>query len=327
MRADRLLSMMLFLSARNHMTAQELATRLEVSERTIYRDINALNAAGVPIYTQPGTHGGVFLDENYRISLTGLSPTQIHALFMSRAAGPLSDLGLADAIEQTLLKLFAALPSRQRNDVEQLQQRFYVDPTNWFQNDELSPFFAILQQAVWEDLLLDMIYQTVEHGEIERTLEAYALVAKSNVWYLIGKKSGGTMRNYRIDRLSQVQLKDTHFERDHAFDLISYWEEARISFEQHMLASFPPYPVTLRVHTDVLWVFPAYMEGRYKQIDGPDSTGWETLRVTYDSLGEAHMHVLGLGTAAEVIEPQELHRRVVETAQAIVARESSKSDQ
>ena len=327
MRADRLLSMMLFLSARNHMTAQELATRLEVSERTIYRDINALSAAGVPIYTQPGTHGGVFLDENYRISLTGLSPTQIHALFMSRAAGPLSDLGLADAIEETLLKLFAALPSRQRNDVAQLQQRFYVDPTNWFQNDELSPFFAILQKAVWEDCLIHIIYQTVEHGEIERTLEAYALVAKSNVWYLVGKKPGGTMRNYRIDRLSQVQLKDTHFERDHDFDLISHWEEARVSFEQHMRASFPPYLATLRVHTDVLWVFPAYKEGCYEQMEASNTTGWSTLRVTYDSLGEAHMHVLGLGTAVEVIEPHELHAQVLETAQAIVAREVTTSDQ
>ncbi|MEM8532241.1 MAG: YafY family protein [Chloroflexota bacterium] len=326
MRADRLLSMMLFLSARNHMTARELATRLEVSERTIYRDINALSAAGVPIYTQPGTYGGVFLDENYRISLTGLSPTQIHALFMSRATGPLNDLGLADAIEQTLLKLFTALPSRQRNDVAQLQQRFYVDPTNWFQNDELSPFFAVLQQAVWEDRLLHMIYQTVEQGEIERTLESYALVAKGNVWYLVGKKPGGTMRNYRIDRLSQVQLKDTHFERDHDFDLVSYWEETRMSFEQHMRASFPPYLATLRIHTDVLWVFPAYKEGCYEQIESLNTTDWVTLRVTYDSLSEAHMHVLGLGTAVEVIEPQELHRYVLATAQAIVARENNISD-
>lgn len=326
MRADRLLSMMLFLSAHNHMTAQELATRLEVSERTIYRDINALSAAGVPIYTQPGTHGGVFLDENYRISLTGLSPAQIHALFMSRAAGPLSDLGLANAIEETLLKLFAALPSRQRNDVEQLRQRFYVDPTNWFQNNERPPFFEDLQQAVWEDRQIHLIYQTVEHGLVERTLAAYALVAKGNVWYLIGKEPGGTMRTYRLDRLSQVQLQETYFERDGDFDLIAYSEDARRSFEQHMLASFPPYPATLRVHIDVLWVFPAHMEGRYEHMSEPDSTGWVILRVTYNSPGEAHMHVLGLGTAVEIIEPQELYTSVLETAQAIVARETA-SDQ
>src|SRR5262245_53049166 len=133
MRADRLISLMLLLNARGRMTAQTLANQLEVSERTIYRDVDALGAAGIPIYVQPGVNGGVFLDENYRISLTGLTRAEVQALFVSSNARPLAALGLDSAVEATLLKLFAALPSAHQMEVERLRSRFYIDPANWFQ--------------------------------------------------------------------------------------------------------------------------------------------------------------------------------------------------
>src|SRR5689334_12127743 len=150
MRADRLLSLMLLLHARGRMTAQQLADQLEVSERTIYRDIEALCTAGIPLYTQSGTSGGVFLEESYRVSLTGLSRAQVQSLFISGEARPLGDLGLGKALDDTLLKLFAALPSIHRDEVKRLRQRFYIDPANWFQIVEATSFFPALQQAVWE---------------------------------------------------------------------------------------------------------------------------------------------------------------------------------
>src|SRR5690554_4763928 len=162
MRADRLISLMLLLHARGRMTARRLAEHLEVSERTIYRDIDALSAAGVPVYVQPGVNGGIFLDEHYRISLTGLTQSEVRALFVGNHARPLADLGLSQAVEDTLLKLFAALPTAHQAEVERLRSRFYIDPANWFQTAESSALLPVLQQAVWEDRALNICYQVVE---------------------------------------------------------------------------------------------------------------------------------------------------------------------
>lgn len=319
MRADRLLSLMLLLHHRGRMTAQQLAGELEVSERTIYRDIDALSMAGVPIYTQTGTSGGIFLDENYRISLTGLSRAEVRALFVPGKVGPLADLGLDRAMEDTLLKLFAALPTAQRDEVARLRQRFHIDPTNWFQLVETSDVFPALQQAVWEDRRVKVTYQPVEGRVSTQTIDAYALVAKANIWYLVGRKPGGEMRNYRISRFQEVALTDEHFIRDPDFDLATYWRESCEAFERKSREAFPPYVAILRVHYDVFWVFPGYMEGRYEQIADADADGWLTLRVVYDSLGEARMRVLGLGAKAEVVEPDELRKAVIDTARAVVA--------
>ncbi|MFW5696854.1 MAG: helix-turn-helix transcriptional regulator [Phototrophicaceae bacterium] len=319
MRADRLLSLMLLLHARGRMTAQTLAEHLEVSERTIYRDIDALSSAGVPVYTQSGVNGGVFLDEDYRISLTGLSRDEVRALFVLTDAGPLADLGLGQAVQDTLLKLFAALPDVHRRAAEQVRERFYVDPTNWFQIVEPSSVFPVLHQAVWEDRCVEVIYHAVEGQPEARILEAHALVAKANIWYLVGRRPGGDMRNYRVSRFQQAELGSGHFERDPAFDLAAYWRESCQRFEQEMRTTFPPYTALLRVHQNAFWYFPGFMAGRYEKIDLLPSDDWWNLRVTFDSIEDARTRVLGLGTHAEVLEPDTLRQAVIEMAQAVTA--------
>lgn len=319
MRAERLLSFMLLLHSKGRMTAQELAQQLVVSERTIYRDIEALCTAGIPLYTQSGVNGGVFLEENYRVSLTGLSKTEVQSLFISGDARPLGDLGLGKALDDTLLKLFAALPSIHRDEVKRLRQRFYIDAANWFQIIEMTSFFPLLQQAVWEDRQITISYQPVEKGQTEYTLDAYALVAKANVWYLVGRKPGGQTRNYRISRFKQLALTDSHFERDLNFDLAAYWKTSCEFFEKRSAEMFPPYPAMVRIHPKAFWYFPGYMNGRYEEIGAPDGNGWLTLRVVFESLGDARMRLLGLGADVQVLEPTELHNTVIEMARAIVA--------
>lgn len=319
MRADRLISLMLLLHARGRLTAQKLAEHLEVSERTIYRDVDALSAAGVPVYVQPGVNGGIFLDENYRISLTGLSAAEVQALFVSSGTRPLADLGLGSAVEATLLKLFAALPSAQQAEVERLRGRFYIDPANWFQIVEPSALLPILQQAVWEDRVLTLKYQVVEGEFFEGEINAYALVAKANIWYLVVQKESGEFRNYRIGRIKSAALTDQHFTRQPDFDLAAYWEDSCRRFQALSLQHSPPYPATLRVHAGAFWYFPGYLEGRYTQIGEPDADGWVILRVTFDSAHDARMRLLGLGTGIAIIEPGELRAAVIETARAVVA--------
>jgi predicted DNA-binding transcriptional regulator YafY len=300
------------------MTAFNLAQHLEVSERTIYRDLDALSSAGIPVYTQPGAAGGVFLDEHYRLSLTGLSKAEAQSLFLSAESGPLRDLGMDRAVEDTLLKIFAALPSIHRTEVERMRQRFHIDPANWFQIVEPSPFLPLLQQAVWEDRRIRVTYQPVEGALGQREVEAYGLVAKANIWYLVARKPGGELHNYRVVRFKAVTLLDSHFERDPDFDLATYWKASCESFERHSLANFPKYQTTLRVHPAALWFFPGYLEGRYQQIGDPDSEGWYILRVTFDSRDEARTRLLGLGTGAMVIEPADLYTAILETAQAVL---------
>jgi predicted DNA-binding transcriptional regulator YafY len=318
MRADRLISLMLLLNARGRMTAHQLAEHLEVSERTIYRDIDALSTAGVPLYVQPGVNGGVFLDEHYRISLTGLTRAEVQALFVTSNARPLADLGLASAVEATLLKLFAALPTTQQVEVERLRSRFHIDPANWFQVVEPSALLPTLQQAVWEDRAVTIKYQIVEGEWFDGAVNAYGLVAKANIWYLVGEKRPGEFRNYRLGRIKQAALTDTHFTRQPDFDLAAYWEASCRQFEQYAADHFPPYQATLHVHPKAFWYFPGYLEGRYRQLGDPDADGWVTLCVTFESLDDARMRILGLGPDVRVIEPDALRSAVLETARAIV---------
>ncbi len=319
MRADRLVSLLLVLQAKPHVTAHELAERLEVTERTIYRDIDTLSAAGIPIYTQPGNNGGIFLDEDYRVSLTGFTTPELRTLFVAGGAGPLADLGLAKAAEGTLLKLFAALPTMHKHEVIRLQQRFYIDPINWFEEIGVPRSLALIQQAVWEDRQIQMSYQSFSGEVTDFVLEAHALVAKANVWYLVGRKPGAAIHTYRLSRIQHVALIDGYFERESGFDLAAYWQQASRAFEQDMITRFSPYVATIRVGSHISPYFFGEIKGRYEQLDPPDSDGWTMLRVQFLSRDEAQKYVVGFGTQIRVVEPPELQRLVLEVAHTIVA--------
>lgn len=316
MRADRLLSLMMLLQARSPITASDLAAELEVSERTIYRDIDALSVAGVPIYTQPGTHGGVFLDENYRLTLTGLSQHEIRALFVSGAFSPLHDLGYARAVEDTMLKLFAALPSMHRPEVERMRQRIHIDHSRWFQVPEAREALPVLQQAVWEDREVQMVYENNAGHVSRRVLKAYALVLKSNSWYLLAEKDNGEMRVYRVSRIQEATLTGQHFVRRADFDLATAWADYIRAYEEAQRAD---YVVTLRVCREAMPFFLGMMPYRYEQLAPPDAAGWLLVQAVFYSIYEARTAILGLGTRVRILDPPELRQAVLEAAREIVA--------
>jgi predicted DNA-binding transcriptional regulator YafY len=318
MRADRLLSIVLLLQTRGRLTAGELAKTLGVSERTIYRDLDALDSAGIPIFTERGPGGGCMLVEGYRTSLTGLSENEIRTLFMSGVPGPLADLGLDDVLEDALLKLLAALPSVYRGNAEQVRQRILLDAAGWFQPTEPVPYLATLQDAVWQDRYVRIVYRRGDGEQIERTLAAYALVAKASIWYLVAARDEH-IRVYRVSRMQNAALLADSFERPADFDLPAFWVKQCAEFE----ASRPQYPATLRFAPDVLPVLPqVFGEGIHsliEQADPPDADGWITLRMTFETLEAARTHALGFGTWVEVIDPPELRTSVIATARRIVA--------
>lgn len=309
MRADRLLSVMLLLQARGRMTAQDLAARLEVSERTVYRDISALGMAGIPVYAERGPGGGCGLLDGFRTSLNGLSEAEVQTLLVSGVSGPLRDLGLAPALEAALLKLLAALPSTQRGEAERFRQRIHVDAAGWGRAGEAVPHLKTLQEAVWQDRRVRLGY--VHDTEVtERIVEPLGLVAKASIWYLVALSEGET-RMFRVSRVMTAEPLEANFKRPEDFDLAAYWTESCARFE----ASWARYPVRLRVTPELLPFLPMILGDSVRpaleHAEPPDAAGWVAVALMFESLEIARSRVLALGTQVEVLAPVELRESVV----------------
>ncbi|MCA9895611.1 MAG: WYL domain-containing protein [Anaerolineae bacterium] len=314
MRADRLVSILLLLQTRGKLTAKTLAQELDVSRRTILRDIEALSIAGVPIYADGGHGGGIALDEGYRTRLTGLHTAEVQALFIANNQAVLRDVGLNEASEQLLLKLLASLPTSHHLTADHIRQRLMIDPTWWWHDAETPTFWDELQRAVYEDRLIDVTYEHYQGDIVRRQLEPYSLVNKSSLWYLVARRNDA-FRTYRVTRLHQVHVLDEHFTRLPGFDLPQYWQ----AHLQEFIQSFSEYRCTLRVHPDRVAFVKWLMPGRWKEVTPADGAGWETLEIVMDSPQLAKMLVFGLGTQADVVAPTELAQSVLADARAMMA--------
>lgn len=314
MRADRLLAIMLLLQTGGKLTTCCLAERLEVSRRTILRDLDALCVAGVPIVAEGGHGGGVSLDERYRMTLAAMREGEIRTLFVGDNGPLLRELGLDAAAERTLLKLRAVLPAAHRPAVEHLRQRLLIDPTWWWRDEQPLPWWADLQRAVEEDRLIAAVYERGDGQVVARTLAPYSLVAKSSVWYLVAEREG-VLRAYRVARFRQLRLLDETFRRRPDFDLPAFWRERMAQFGE--LAE--GYACTLRIHPEWLGFAQRIVPGRYRQLGAPGGDGWLTLALRLESQELARMLVCGFGRHALVIEPDELRRAVAAMARDVLA--------
>lgn len=314
MRADRLLSILLLLQIHKHMTARELATRLEVSERTIHRDMEALSASGVPVTAERGIGGGWSLLDSYRTNLTGLNEAEIQTLFLSKPAQLLSDLGLHGASESALIKLLATLPTLSRHNAEYARQRIYIDIGGWHRAEENISCLPILQEAVWQEHKLRFIYHRSNDMLVERLGDPLGLVAKGSTWYLVATVEG-EQRTYRVSRIQDAVILDEPAVRPPSFDLAIYWEQSAIQFK----AQLPRYDATIRTHPDTLsWIRYIFKYAHIEQTSQPDETGWITLNIQFETEEEACQYIIGLGTHAEVITPQSLRERIIQRAQEVL---------
>ncbi|MBZ0299700.1 MAG: YafY family transcriptional regulator [Anaerolineae bacterium] len=317
MRADRLISILLLLQSRGRMTATDLSRQLEVSERTIYRDLEALSMSGVPIYSEHGPGGGYALIDSYRTTLTGLNEAEVRTLFLSGVYAPLADLGLAEALEVALLKLSAALPEAQQRRAERMRQRIHLDAIPWFQTREAVPHLQNLQEAIWQDQQVRITYRRGDGQEREYTIDPYGLVAKSNIWYVVAGR-GEDMRVFRVSRILTLTLTAECFERPPGFELASYWAIWCREFE----TSLQRWAATLRISPELVpnlpgiwgaWVQPLLEEAP------EDEKGWRQITVYYDTFEWAFSNILPLAARIEVIDPPELRQSVIDIAASIVA--------
>jgi predicted DNA-binding transcriptional regulator YafY len=316
MRADRLLSLLMLLQTRGRMTAEVLAEELEVSVRTIYRDLTALSASGIPVYAERGPGGGVGLVEEYRTTLTGLTPDEARALFMMSVPAPLLQLGVGGELKQAMLKLSAALPDSRRTEELRARQRIHLDSSWWFQSDEAVPHLGTLQQAVWEDRRLRItIRMEFFDTRIEEQVEPYGLVAKASLWHLVHGRAGG-IHVLRVSQVVEAEILAESFTRPPDFDLAAFWEQWCADYE-----SQPPFLARVRLAPDLLPALPQYFGERVRATlagAAPAPDGWVTLTLPFESFFAARTRLLGFGRAVEVLEPEALRKSLIDFAEQIV---------
>ncbi|MFD3681869.1 helix-turn-helix transcriptional regulator [Streptomyces sp. NPDC058613] len=340
MKSSRLLSILLLLQTRGRMTAAELARELEVSVRTVYRDAEALSAAGVPLYGYAGHSGGYQLLAGYRTRLTGLHAGEAEALFLTGMPGPAAQLGLGRALSAAQLKLRAALPPELRAQADRMRLRFHLDAPGWYAEHEETPYLAQVADAVWRGRVIDVRYRRWRAPqEVRRRLAPYGLVLKAGRWYLVAAPAGtpgpdGThdpegareaegaqeARTYRVDQILRVTetAGESASELPEGFDLAAHWQRAQADFHARLHPEDAVVRLSARGAARLTGV-----QARALAATGepdPELPGWTRATLPIESEARAEGQFLSLGADAEVLFPTALRDRVRSTVAAMAAR-------
>ncbi|UJB45679.1 helix-turn-helix transcriptional regulator [Streptomyces sp. A1-5] len=324
MRADRLLALLLLLQNRGRMTAAELAAELEVSVRTIYRDIEALGASGVPVRTERGPDGGYRLMDGYRTRLTGLTGAEADALFFAGAPGPARDLGLGAVLATAQLKVQAALPVELAERTRRIQDRFHLDAPAWFRDADPVAHLAPVARAVWEQRVVRTHYRCWR-GEVHRELRPLGIVLKGGIWYVVAL-ADEAVRTYRIARFQAVELTDEAFARPAGFDLAAYWAES----SRRLAAALHQDTARLRISPQARRLLPMlYGAVGRRALEGagePAADGWTEVTMPVEGPAVAVGDLLRLGAEAEVLGPPALRRAVAEAVTVLAGRYATADD-
>ncbi|KMO94924.1 helix-turn-helix transcriptional regulator [Streptomyces roseus] len=334
MRAARLIRMALLIQSTPGQTAAALARTLEVSERTVIRDAQALQEAGIPVRAERGRAGGYFLAPGHRTRLTTLNPNEAGTLFLSGLPSALRDLGLSAAADTARLKLTATLLPSLREAAESSVRRFHLDAPAWFREPPTPDVLPELARAVWADRAVELSYTRPGRdggapAPVSRVVEPYGLVLKAGTWYLVariprGANRDGGWRTYRVDRvtaLTPAADRDEPFVRDPSFDLAAHWEERSAAFARTLLRTTVRVKLTARGLRRLPFVADGAAIGdALASATAPDPSGLVTLDLPTESEEVAFDQLARLGADAEVLAPAALRARFREQASALAAR-------
>lgn len=329
MNSSRLLSILMMLQARNGMTSVALAQALEVSERTILRDIDRLSAAGVPVWGERGRNGGYRLREGWSTQLTGLTADETQALFLAGLPGPAAELGLGAAALSSRTKVVAGLPAEWRDSASRVLERLLIDPNDWYRQQETPEFLREVVDAVWSGRRIAFRYRSWERSR-SREVEPLGVVLKGGAWYLVARSVDSTessktknakvktatakIATYRIANILAFESLGPAFKRPKNFDLTAYWRESLARFEADLARSRARVAVAARGET--------WLENlRIKAVPVPDAAatpGWREYWVPIESIDHGARQWLSFGDQARVLEPLELRRRVLELARGVL---------
>ncbi|MFD4584459.1 helix-turn-helix transcriptional regulator [Streptomyces sp. NPDC058423] len=320
MSASRLLSVLLLLQARGRMSARALAEELGVSVRTAYRDLTRLQAAGVPVYAEPGRGGGYQLLDGYRTRLTGMSEGEARALLLAGLPGPAADLGLEAEVTAARLKLLAALPSGLREQAARTAAVFHLDAPGWYREAEQVPHLPLFVDAVLNRRAVDVRYRRWRAPqEVGRRLRSYGLVLKSGTWYLVAATERG-IATYRVDQVLDAVLSDEVFERPGDFDLGAYWTSYLDDFRSRRYTGTATIRLSPRGRRRLPDNLPTEV---VRAVESTATTvgdeGWFEAVIPTESTEHACGELLRLGIDVEVIAPAELRRAMADTV-GVLAR-------
>jgi len=309
MRASRLLSILLSLQARGRLTAAEMAEELEVSERTIYRDIDQLSAAGIPVVADRGRVGGFKLTHGFRTHLTGLTESEAETLFLAGLPGPAAELGLADHMAVARTKLMAALPAGAR--AERVAGRFHLDAAGWFRATDAVPLLPTIARAVWNARYLRFRYGQAKDAEV-RKVGPLGLVLKAGVWYLVAQK-GSAFRTYRVGRITEAEVLEETYARPAKFDLAGWWVRSSREYEESAYRETVTIRLSPRGRLLLDMLGPYVIAAAAKTASEPDQRGWITCTIPLESADYGIRELMRLGVEAEVVSPEALRIQMAQT--------------
>lgn len=316
MRADRLISIIMHLQQAGRMTAKELSQLLEVSERTIYRDMDVLSGMGVPVQSEGGLGGGFILPANYRTKVDGLNTSEIQALFLQMNEQPFKQLGIDHVMRSALLKLFGSLSSQHREDVDWIRNRVFIDTGSWRRQPESGQEdgrLALIRQAVWEQRRAQITYTNRLHTTVNLTMDGYGIVLKAGIWFVVGSSAEG-IRALRVSNIQSIELTDTTFERPESFRLEPFWEKWLMEYQHRQF----PYVVEVELIVEDA-------AARLSRIGGVLFRKWEEAGVRLAEIGfeneeTAVRAMLGLADAMQATAPSTLIIRVREEIERLRTR-------
>jgi predicted DNA-binding transcriptional regulator YafY len=313
-KSDRLVAILLALQNDGKRSASDLAELLEVSPRTIYRDVDALSAAGVPVYAERGAQGGIVLADSYRDALARFDEAELQALFVS-SDDVLADLGFLGRRRSALAKIARALPVRERAKVERTRGRVHIDTRRWWGASAPTATLAALREAVWADRRVVFSYTDRAGAATRRTVDPLGLVAKAGVWYLAARDRG-VVKTFRAQRIGRVRILAQTFERPRDFDLATYWETVA-----EKMAEMPaPLTVTLEMSERALASAKSYLNVQsHTRLPGTAPRA-SLVRIEFPAFEAALHETIGWSEEAVVVEPPELRKRLAEHARALLAR-------
>jgi predicted DNA-binding transcriptional regulator YafY len=317
MRASRRLSLLMLLQSRGRVSAQALAQALEVSVRTIHRDVDELSAAGVPIWADRGRLGGFQLQPGWRTRVDGLTAPEAQAMFLGGLPGPAAELGLGEAMASAQLKLLAALPDGWREDARRVSARFHLDPIDWYRGPSATDHLPAIAQAVWSERRVVMRYESWK-GEVSRRVDPLGLVLKAGIWYLAARAGNG-VRTYRLSNILELDVTDESFERPPGFDLADWWLASTRRFEKELAVDTAQLRVSASGLKALRDLGAAVAQAAEASASAADEAGWRRVTIPIESIPHAAREVLRLGAQAEVLKPAALRRELLERLEVIAA--------
>jgi predicted DNA-binding transcriptional regulator YafY len=320
MRASRLLSILLSLQARGRLTASAMAEELEVSERTIHRDIDQLSAAGIPVIADRGRTGGFKLTDGFRTQLTGLTESEAETLFLAGVPGAAAELGLADLMAAARTKLMAALPAGAR--AERVASRFHLDAAGWFRATDAVALLPTVARAVWNARYLRFRYEPGKESGLRR-VGPLGLVLKAGVWYLVAQK-GSAFRTYRVGRMSEVEALDEQYDRPPKFDLANWWARSSREYEMSTYRDTATIRLSPRGQSLLDLLGPHVVAAVAKSAGKPNGRGWVRCTIPVESADFGIRELLRLGDDVEVISPAALRIRMAQTLRKMLHRYSGR---